>query len=128
MVYSFQLAARVLLYATSYRQYTSCGALAGPRNRSMGPSQKIDPTTHRIMSGYCTTELHHVECEKGNPLPLLHGLFFLISSKIYFVCTIPKTRYQIPRPMLHQLSGSIIRDRTDGASFGSGIHRINKTK
>ena len=43
--YSFQLAARVLLYAPSHRQdstnhslcYTSRGALAGMRNSSMGP-------------------------------------------------------------------------------------------
>ena len=43
--YSFQLAARVLLYAPSHRQdstyhslcYTSYGALAGTRNTSMGP-------------------------------------------------------------------------------------------
>ena len=43
--YSFRLTARVLLYASSHRQdstyhslcYTSCGALAGMRNSSMGP-------------------------------------------------------------------------------------------
>ena len=43
--YSFLLAARVLLYASSHRQdntyhslcYTSRGALAGTRNSSMGP-------------------------------------------------------------------------------------------
>ena len=43
--YSFQLTARVLLYAPSHRQdctyhslcYTSHGALAGMRNSSMGP-------------------------------------------------------------------------------------------
>ena len=43
--YSFRLAPRVLLYASSHRQdntyhglcYTSCGALAGTRNSSMGP-------------------------------------------------------------------------------------------
>ena len=43
--YSYRLTARVLLYAPSYRQdntyhclcYTSCGALAGTRNSSMGP-------------------------------------------------------------------------------------------
>ena len=43
--YSFQLAARVLLYAPSHRQdstyhslcYTSRGELAGTRNSSMGP-------------------------------------------------------------------------------------------
>ena len=56
--YSFRLAARVLLYAPSHRQdntyhglcYTSRGALAGTRNSSMGPSWRIDPTTHRTMS------------------------------------------------------------------------------
>ena len=45
MGYSFRLAARVLLYASSHKQdnthhslcYTSCGALSGMRNRSMGP-------------------------------------------------------------------------------------------
>ena len=43
--YSYRLTARVLLYAPSHRQdntyhglwYTSCGALAGTRNSSMGP-------------------------------------------------------------------------------------------
>ena len=43
--YSFRLISRVLLYAPSHRQdstyhglcYTSRGALAGMRNRSMGP-------------------------------------------------------------------------------------------
>ena len=43
--YSFGLTARVILYAPSHRQdctyhslcYTSCGALAGTRNSSMGP-------------------------------------------------------------------------------------------
>ena len=45
MSYSFQLASRVLLYASSHRQesiyhglcYTSRGILAGTRNSSMGP-------------------------------------------------------------------------------------------
>ena len=58
MSYSFRLAARVLLYASSHRQdntyhglcYTSRGALAGTRNSSMGPPRRIDPTTHRTMS------------------------------------------------------------------------------
>ena len=58
MGYSFHLAARVLLYASSHRQddtyhglcYTSCGALAGMRNSSMGPPWRIDPTIHRTMS------------------------------------------------------------------------------
>ena len=58
MGYSFRLAARVILYASTHRQddtyhslcYTSCGALAGTRNSSMGPPWRIDPTTHRTMS------------------------------------------------------------------------------
>ena len=58
MGYSFRLAARVRLYASSHRQdstyhglcYTSRGALAGTRNSSMGPLWRIDPTTHRTMS------------------------------------------------------------------------------
>ena len=56
--YSFRLVARVLLYAPSHRQdstyhslcYTSCGALAGTKNSSMGPPWWIDPMTHRTMS------------------------------------------------------------------------------
>ena len=56
--YSFQLTARILLYAPSHRQdsiykglcYTSRGALAGTRNSSMGPLWRIDQTTHRTMS------------------------------------------------------------------------------
>ena len=56
--YSFRLTARVLLYAPSHRPdntyhglcYTSCGALAGTRNSSMGPPWRINPTTHRTMS------------------------------------------------------------------------------
>ena len=35
--------------------YTSRGALAGARNRSMGPPWRIDPTTNRITSGHSTT-------------------------------------------------------------------------
>ena len=62
MGYSFRLAARVILYASSHRQdttyhslcYTSRGALAGTRNSSMGPPWRIDPTTHRTMSEHKT--------------------------------------------------------------------------
>ena len=58
MDYSFRLAARVLLYAPSYRQdstyhslcYTSRVALAGIRNSSIGPSWWINPTIHCTMS------------------------------------------------------------------------------
>ena len=58
MGYSFRLAARFLLYASSHRQdntyqslcYTSRGSLVGARNSSMGPPWRIDPMTHRTMS------------------------------------------------------------------------------
>ena len=55
MGYTFRLAARVLLYASSHRQDSTyhglwCGALAGTRNSSMNPPWRIDPTTHRTMS------------------------------------------------------------------------------
>ena len=56
--YSFRLATRVLLYASSHRQdntyhdycYTSRGTLAGTRNSSMGKPRMFDPTTHRTMT------------------------------------------------------------------------------
>ena len=65
--YSFWLAARVILYASSHRQdnsyhglwYTSHGALAGTRNSSMGPPHEgsirrpIQPWVNAL-----TTELH----------------------------------------------------------------------
>ena len=58
MGYSFRVAARVLLCASSHRhdityhglRYTSRGALARTRNRWMGPPWSIDPTTHYTMS------------------------------------------------------------------------------
>ena len=65
MGYSFQLAVRVLLYASSHSQdntyhnlcYTSCGVLAGTRNSSMCPTCRIDPTTHCVMSKRSAIEL-----------------------------------------------------------------------
>ena len=65
--YSFQLAAKVLLYAPSHKQdstyqsicYTSRGTLAGTRNSSMGPPHEgsirrpIAPRANAL-----TTELH----------------------------------------------------------------------
>ena len=61
MGYSFQLAARDLLYAQSHRHdsicYTNCGSLAGTRNSSVDPPSGIVPTTHRTMCGRSTTEL-----------------------------------------------------------------------
>ena len=62
MGYSFRLAAKVLLYASSHRQdntyhdlcYTSCGALAGTRNSSMG--QPSDLTV--VYTGTKPRQLH----------------------------------------------------------------------
>ena len=58
LYFTFLLAARVLLYASSHRQYniyhglcyTSRGMLAGMRNSSMGPPWRIDLMTHRTKS------------------------------------------------------------------------------
>ena len=60
--YSFRLAARVLLYASSHRHdntyhgicYTSRGALAGTRNNSMGPPHEGSIRRANAL----TTELH----------------------------------------------------------------------
>ena len=53
--YSFQLAARVLLYAPPHRQDNTyhglCGALAGTRNSSMGPPHEGDKTLDERMFG-----------------------------------------------------------------------------
>ena len=71
--YSFRLAARILVYAPSHRQdstyhdlcYTSCGALAGTRNSSMGPPHErsirrpIAPWANAL-----TRELHLAPCPK----------------------------------------------------------------
>ena len=67
MGYSFRLAARVILYASSHRQdntyhglcYTSRGALAGTRNSSMGPTH--EGSIRRSIAPWAdalTTELH----------------------------------------------------------------------
>ena len=41
----------------------------------------------------------HSDSDRGNQLPP-HGLLFPISSKGYFICTIPQTGYHIPRPFV----------------------------
>ena len=43
----------------------------------------------------------HSDSKRGNPL-LPHRLFFPISSKGSFICTIPQTGEHIPQPLLHQ--------------------------
>ena len=69
MDYFFRSAARVLLYAPSHRQdntyhclcYTSRGALAGPRNSSMGPPlNKIISDKNALLSNdHLTWQLLH---------------------------------------------------------------------
>ena len=73
MGYSFRLAARVLLYASSHRQdglcYTSRGALAGTRNSSIGPPHEgsirrpIAPWANAL-----TTELHLAPIYQKTPI------------------------------------------------------------
>ena len=81
MGYSFQLAARVLLYAPSHRQdniyhslcYTSRGALAGTRNSSMGPPWGINLMTHH------TTNLHLApKIKRGKEM-----LYLIMHSKTF---------------------------------------------
>ena len=66
--YSFRLAARVLLHASSHRQdntyhglyYTSRGALAGTRNSSMGSRWKIDPMSHSTLPRQTSAQRNNV--------------------------------------------------------------------
>ena len=44
----------------------------------------------------------HSGSERGNPLPPLHGLLFLIRNKGSFITTIPHTSHHIPCPLIHQ--------------------------
>ena len=103
--YSFQLTARNLLYAPSHRQdttyhglcYTNCGALNETRNSSMGPSRRIDPTTHCTKNRCSTSEykkliLFNIRHPSVNPLsyfsfqPVLHGWCNKGCGMCYPVC------------------------------------------
>ena len=79
--YSYQLTARVLLYAPSHRQdntyhslyYTSRGALAGTRNSSMGPPHEGSirrPTAS--WANTLTTELHLAPWNDKRPSLIQH--------------------------------------------------------
>ena len=111
------------LYTPSHRQvsryhglcYTSCGALAGMRNRSMGHTSETAQTKlvcvilmitksqrkegnvlfndtlntfYFWLYGIKHMVKDHMDSERGNLL-LPHGLLFLISSKGSFICIIP---------------------------------------
>ena len=115
--YSYRLTARVLLYAPSHRQdntyhglcYTSRGALAGTRNSSMALPLSYVPllvlfnegnvlfndahsTFYLQLNGVRHMVKDQSYSERGNPLPP-YGLLFTISSKEYFISTIPQTAF-----------------------------------
>ena len=99
--YSFRLAARVLLYTPSHRQYstyhglwyTSRGALAGTRERERERNVLFNDalnTFYLRLYGVRHMVKDHSDSERGNPLPP-HRLLFPISSKGSFIYTIPQT-------------------------------------
>ena len=47
--------------------------------------------------------LRTTDNERGNLLPLPHGLLFPINSKGSLLCTISQTDQYIPQPLVHQL-------------------------
>ena len=63
--FSFRLAA--------YHSLTSYKTPAGTRNSSMGPPSRIDPATHRTISGRTTTELQISLKELGYTSSLLEN-------------------------------------------------------
>ena len=69
------------------------GLLVRGRNRKKEMFYLTTHSTHFIY-GYMALDIivvkDHSDSERGNPLPP-HGLFFPISSKGYFVYTIPQT-------------------------------------
>ena len=83
--YSYRLTARVLLYASSHWQdstyhglcYTSCGALSGTRNSSMGPPH--EESIRRPIAPWAdalTTELHLTPMRDQTSDPLHHEWMF----------------------------------------------------
>ena len=109
--YSFRLAAKVLLYASSERQdntyhglcYTSREALVGTRNSSMGPSWRIDPTTHRAM---CERSYHGATSRslKEKRCTLLNISFNFLSARCI---TIRLSHFRISVSVNLRISGSI---------------------
>ena len=107
--YSFRLAARVLLYASSHRQdntyhglcYTSRGALVGTRNNCIQSHSVQIATLVKIsylsiiyisLSAYFFSFFSFLFNDSLNTFYLrLYGLLFPISSKGSFICIIPQT-------------------------------------
>ena len=98
----------VLLYAPSHRQdstyhslcYTSCGALTGKRNSSIGPPWGIEPTTHRTMNG----RSYHGATSRSYTQLEYHWHWYLLFCMQWAVfgsyCITDKTIYRIVLPRL----------------------------
>ena len=91
-VYTFQLAARVLLYAPSHTvRITHTTAFAIPIERERNVLFNDSPNTFYLrLYGVRHMVKDHSDSEKGNPLPP-HRLLLSINSKGSFICTIPHT-------------------------------------
>ena len=65
----------------------------------------------------------HPDSETENPLPLLYGLLFPISSNYFLICT-------IPRRITHSTGSNvfIVRDRSDDPSQHGATSRSSKLK
>ena len=89
--YSFRLAARDLLCAPSHKEGFVTPAVEHWLERNFLDISSLKKEEHFLFNNTLNTfylRLYHV---RHNPLPP-HGLLFPISSKRYFLCTIPKTR------------------------------------
>ena len=138
MDHSFQLAARVLLYAPSHRQdityhglyYTSHRALAGTRNSSMGPPRRIDPITHCIRSKHsyhrCTSRFC-LDSFKPSYMLFIFVLFDIIFlAKMHFnllyelICLMPYTEFKY---LISQYIISTWQDDWNGA-VANKLHSV----
>ena len=66
----------------------------------------------------------HSDSERENPLLLLRGLLFPISSKGSFICTIPQTGQHILQPLLqHWWSTNFLREIAQWVHHEGSIRR-----
>ena len=104
MGYSFRLTARVLLYASSHREvstyhslcYTSHGALAAMRNRSMGPPHE---GSIRHLPRHANIHLQYVT--KIKLLPAHNGVFVSKYLKLLIQSEIPSWHYATLSTYIH---------------------------
>ena len=101
--YSFKLAARVLLYAPSHRQdstyhglcYTSCEALAGTRNSSMGPPH--EGSIRRPIAPWANALTNRAVFRKKGEWMLIADLSFMSSWKMFSLACPDILCYQLIR-------------------------------